>query len=262
MMNVDADQLGRALNISCLNLGTLSFLDLASNQRLLRHYLANNASQLRTVVLLMHPESLRRFGADPVYRELMDDYFAGRDSRPAPTWNGRLREVLGLHRFQGRLLARLLPSPLAGAFGPEYGFTRDLDRYLTRHRGSALDPTRRSITGNPEYELHPNLEAMSREFRETLPRDIQLVIGITPLPEGFPALDYLAEHQGMLKKWKTWIEADLALEQLPAILPASLFATKTHLNPKGVAVFTKTLGEALTASATERIEIIERKRKP
>ena len=65
LMNVAARPLGVWLpGVTALNLGTDSYLDPASYATLLRHYTATNRTPLRAVVLLMHPEALRRAASE------------------------------------------------------------------------------------------------------------------------------------------------------------------------------------------------------
>src|SRR6185436_14472323 len=60
LMDVDARQLGTALGRRVLNLGTISHLDLAAHALLLGEFTRANPGRPRCVVLLMHPEALRR----------------------------------------------------------------------------------------------------------------------------------------------------------------------------------------------------------
>src|SRR5262245_43258480 len=65
LMNVNARQFGNSLGRRALNLGTFSFLDLGAHTRLLREFTQANPGQPRVVVLLMHPEALRRGDSEP-----------------------------------------------------------------------------------------------------------------------------------------------------------------------------------------------------
>src|SRR6266567_7671003 len=67
LMDVSARQLGEQLGRPVLNLGTFSFLDLEAQGLFLRQYAQANAGRLRAVVLLMHPEALRRVGSEGFY---------------------------------------------------------------------------------------------------------------------------------------------------------------------------------------------------
>ncbi len=248
MMDVDTVRLTGLLHVPSLNLGTLSYLDFKAHGQLIANYAAANPGKLKTVVLLLNPEALRRSGADEAYQQWLDDYLAGHDSGPPADWNGRLQRTLGLNVFQGRILTKLLPNPLGEPFGAAYGFTWDLERYLTQHRGSALDPSRKRATGTPEYSLHRNALTASRHVREKLPAGARLLAGITPLPEEFTYPDYAARYEKMLREWNEALRADQMLSGLPATLPERFFATKTHLTAEGVAEFTRRLASALAAN--------------
>ena len=67
LMNLSARQLTEQLGRPALNLGTFSFLDLNAHALLLREHARANPGRLRAVVLLMHPESLRRLSPEPYY---------------------------------------------------------------------------------------------------------------------------------------------------------------------------------------------------
>lgn len=242
LMDVDALRLARVSGMSCLNLATISYLDLDHHRRLAESYLRSNPGHPRIVILLMHPESLRRAGADDVVARFFDSYLAGEPVPWRHTFLDRLEGWLGLDLWRDRFLARAVPNPLPGAFGTRYGFTSQLEDYLTQHRGSLVDPTRSEPSGNPEYSLHPALEAKSMRLRRALPDRVKLVVGITPVPEGFPHADYEAVRRTMLAQWSAWSGADAVPRDLPPTLPAAWFATTTHLNETGTRQFTDRLG--------------------
>ena len=156
-----------------------------------------------------------------------------------------LHGVLGVHIFQGRVLARTLPRPLPGSFGRRYGFTDDLENYLIQNRGSAIDPESKPATGWVEYRLADHFKSASASIRQAVPPGAKLFVGITPLPEEFAGPAYPARHAELLREWSEWLTADAALTNLPAVLPDSLFAQKTHLNEAGQLRYTESLAQAL-----------------
>ena len=195
LMDVSAEDLTRHLGQSALNLGLLSYLDLPSFGILVRNCAHANPERLETVVLLLHPESLRLQTPSAYHRAQLEDYLAGRDARATVGIAGRLQTALGANLARGRLVARLIPTPLSGVYGRFYGFTHDFSRWLRAHRGSAIDPQRFDRTkaqGNAEYRLAQRLESESRLFRQCVPSGVRLVVGLTPVPRSFVGPDHEA----------------------------------------------------------------------
>jgi hypothetical protein len=248
LMDVNAARLGELLGRRALNLSSLSYLSLPAHGRLLREYATANPGQLRTVVLLLHPGTLRLQAQPADYDELLASYLAGRDSFQTATRQGQLNRWLGLEVFRGRLLSRCLPFPLPGQYGLAYGFTTDLWRRLDERQGSATDPHRLdllSARGSAEYRLAGQFEGQSRQFRNYVPPGVKLVVGLTPVPESFAQQNHAQTCRLMLEQLAGWLGADAALTNLPATLPDELFATVTHLNDRGGERFTELLAKEL-----------------
>jgi hypothetical protein len=245
LMDVSARQLSEQLGRPALNLGTHSYLDLKAFADLLRQSAAANPGKARAVVLLLNPEALRRMAPEPYHVALLQNLLRGEDSRTSGGVRDELLRLLGLEAFRDRILCRLLPTPLPGAYGRAYGFSSELDVSLTRNLGSAVDPDPRSFQGNPEYRLAPQLEAASRAFRAAVPVGVTLLVGITPVPAGFTGRNYQITRDRMLQQWAQWLQADVVLEQLPATLPDDQFTKVTHLNEAGVRSYTGTLARLL-----------------
>jgi hypothetical protein len=247
LMDVSALQLSETLPAgeSALNLGTLSYLDLRAFAGMLRHYAAANPARLRAVVLLMHPEALRRPAPAEDYVAALAHFYEGTDHCGANV--PPLLCALGVEKFKSRVLSQMMPKPLPGIYGHRYGFTHDLWNYLSVHRGSLLDPGRfnPSSPGNVEYRLAKSLETASQEFRAVVPPGVKLVVGITPVPESVVGPGYGELHGEMLRTWSGWLRADAALEELPVTLADDLFASTTHLNESGVRHYTERIGQAL-----------------
>jgi hypothetical protein len=243
LMDVSAKELGQQLGHNTLNLGSFSYLDLDAYALMLGHYVRANPGQLRAVVLLMHPEALRRTTPESYYVEFLKNFFEGRapcrSNRPA----SYVYCFLGADIFKGCLLSRILPAPFRGSYGRYYGFSDHLERFLTDHHGSALDPESRIFQGNAEYRLARQLQPASRVFKAAIPAGVKLIPGITPVPEKFAGTNYSRVHQQMLDDWSHWLDAEAL--KLPATLPDRLFAKTTHLNEEGVRVYTEILAEAL-----------------
>jgi hypothetical protein len=245
LMDVSARQLAEQIGRPVLNLGTLSYLNLGANALLLRHYENANPGRLRAAVILMHPEALRLGPSDAWQTRAMESFLNGTDHFQAGRPSERAAHALGLDIFRGRVLARALPAPLPGSFGRRYGFTVNLERFLTENRGSAIDPESKPPSGSAEYRLAPAFKLPSAAFRQSLPPGARLFVGITPVPAGFAGPGYAALQRRMLQEWGAWLKADAVLTNLPATLPPELFAQKTHLNEAGQRAYTERLAEVL-----------------
>src|ERR1041384_8794124 len=77
LMDVSARQLSEAISNSVLDLGTLSYLDLDAYHKLLRVYLQSHPPVGKKIVLLLHPEALRRNVPEAYYTRLLDSCLAG-----------------------------------------------------------------------------------------------------------------------------------------------------------------------------------------
>jgi hypothetical protein len=250
LMNVSAPGLGRSLgNASAvLNLGTLSYLGLDDFALLLRHYFEANPARPQTVILLMHPEALRRPAASEYHQGLLARFYDPR--RPRPGGASRASAILGVSIFQERIATRLIPQPLGGAYGQRYGFARDLWRHLSANQGSAVDPNRFEASAEEmpvELRLAPANEAASRRFREALPEGVRLIVGMTPVPESLAAPEFDSSRRVVLERWGEWLQADRLLADLPGRLPDALFASRTHLNEVGIQSYTRDLAAAISS---------------
>jgi hypothetical protein len=245
LMNISARQLTEQLGHPALNLGTFSFLDLNAHALLLREYARANPGRLRAVVLLMHPESLRRSGSEAYYLAALTNFLGSFDHCQTETPADQATCLLGVEIFQGRILGRALPIPLPGAYGRRYGFTHDLETLLARERGSAIDPDSRPFEGTAEYRLAPTLERASKNFRAAVPPGVKLLVGITPAPERFAGPRYSQLHADLLRQWSQWLQADAALTSLPPALPDDSFVRTTHLKESVVPRYTEQLADAL-----------------
>lgn len=249
LMNVAARPLGVWLpGVTALNLGTDNHLDPVSYATLLRHYTATNRAPLRAVVLLMHPEALRRAATEPGHTEMLTRFFDQADHSHGDGVYPRLAEWLGLDILKGRVLSRVVPAPLHQEFGMAYGFTSDLWQYLTANQGSAIDP--RQFTGEPgqgntEYRLSEHIKSAGQTFKSAMPAGVKLIAGITPVPESLAPRGYPERYQQWLRDWSLFLQADALLTNLPPTLPDHQFASKAHLNESGVRAYTIFLAREL-----------------
>jgi hypothetical protein len=245
LMDVNARQLGEALGQRALNLGTISYLDLGAHARLLREFTQANPGHPRVVVLLMNPAALRHPGSEPYPLAVLTHFLAGNDHHRLDTFAGRFNAFSGVDAFQSRLQSRALPTPFTDSFGRFYGFTTGLERFMSEHNGSAVDPGTNAAKGNAEYRLSPTLETLSREFRAAVPAGTKLLIGITPVPAKFSGPNYPALRNQMLRDWSVWLQADAALLELPATLLDEQMAGATHLKPAAIPAYTESLAAAV-----------------
>lgn len=257
LMDVSARRLEELLGrqAGVLNLGTLSYLDLQDYSQLLRRHVETNPGRLKTVVLLMHPEALRRSQPNPLHVELLRDALAGRDSCRTDTLRNRMACLAGLEIFRGRMFSRVIPSPLPGKFGARYGFASELWDYLSAHNGSAIDPASLTPAGrriDTDYRLSERLRESSRAFRAAVPQGVHLVVGITPCAESFVAAGHRQTVSRMLTDWSGWLQADARLDAFPAVLPDDQFArpagtdsNPVHLNERGNEAYTRRFAEIL-----------------
>lgn len=246
LMNLSARQLSAALHADVLNLATFSYLDLNAHAKILREFTRANPSRPRAVVLLLHPETLRRSNSDAYYAEVLSAFIGGHEPAPGENLDDQARHWLGTEVFRERFLSRTLPMPLRGAFARRYGFTTDLDATLTRERGCLIDPDEpQPLSGHPEYRLAPTLEKMSRAFRAALPKETRLFVGITPIPEKLGDQNHLRWCNTSLVQWSQWLAPAVALTNLPATLPDDHFTRSTHLRQSAIPAYTDALAAAL-----------------
>ena len=245
LIDVHAPQLAKELGRPVLNLGTLSYLDLNAYRTLLKQFTSANPNSPKAIVLLMHPEALRRTGPEPYHARLLQALIDGDDYVNRATLRDAVSHFLGLEILRGRMIARLVPTPLTGSYRMRFGFSRDFERELSRNGGSAIDPERSSFKGNAEYRLATQLKAASEAFRSAVPAGTKLFVGITPAPAGFVGPGYEEKHRQMLAAWAEWLKADTALTELPATLPDNLFTKTTHLSEAGAQIYTLELARSL-----------------
>ena len=259
LIDVNAAQLTAHLGKPVLNLGTLSFLDLNDYATLVRRSVAANPERLQAIVLLMHPEALRRTPGGTYHAGFLRAYLNGEDYVYSASVRDRVSHYLGLEVLRSRVMARLLPTPLPGCptsspcsssprcYRHRYGFSSELEAFLERNRGSAVELDQKKFEGRAEYWLTGQLETQSRAFRSVVPRGAKLIVGITPVPEGHAQRDYSTTRDAIIKQWSEWLGAEVVLSDLPATMPDDLFAKTTHLNERGAQVYTGLLAAKLSS---------------
>ena len=254
MMNVDAARLSELLGVDVLNLGSVRVLGLKAYCKLLTNHLEFN--EPKKIVLLVNPNFVRKNSPSKVHVDAFDHYLAGRDYNYGGADNlWDLRRILGVYIVEGRLIGRL-PLPLPERFGDFYGFTTELYHYMEEHRGSAVDPrilNENGLRGSSDYWVDPLYLEECALFSASIPSSTQLFVGLTPVPESFSNEEFRAvQYKSLLRDWAAAFPAAVPINGLPPTLPDGYFATKTHLRPQAVGIFTERLHqELLSASATE-----------
>lgn len=245
LMNVSAPQLSKQLGLPVLSLATLSYLDAGANSRLLREFVRVHPGQVKAIVLLMHPEALRRSGSESYQLGVLTNYLAGREHRQLGNAAGQFAWWSGIEIYRERVLARIVPTPLPGAFGREFGFNTQLERYLMKNHGSLLELDSAPLTGSTEYRLSPALQVGAAEFRATVPQGTQLLVGFTPVAQRLANSDFPDTRDTLLRQWADWLGTQTTLTELPPVWPDSKFARPTHLKPEAVTDYTQELGQAI-----------------
>ena len=248
LMNVAADRLNGMGEV--LNLGTLSIMPLSSFGQLVAAHRAENPGQPRYVILLIHPEMLssESTSGGPV----LSGDAAGNEEEKSIR-----RDVLTVTGILPAFEAgpgQFVPAGLPGRYGTFYGFAGTLRKYLQEHRGSAIDPTPISPSkfSRQEYGLSAAFRSEAEKFRGLIPADCKLFVGLSPIPRSAAPENHEEWHQATLAELGTLMRADGVL-RTPAILPAQVFATATHLRLDYTDNFSEKLErEFLRVSGEER----------
>ncbi|MFH0878599.1 MAG: hypothetical protein V2A34_02690, partial [Lentisphaerota bacterium] len=249
LIDIRATALEQSTKRRVLNLGTLSYLSFDGFALLLREYAGTHASSKpATVVILLHPSSLRRHESEAYFLKSLEAFLAGEDFCTGKALSSQPLCRLGFYAFRDRLLTRWLGWPLPQEYATRYGFTTHLWKRMTQDKGSVQTSglyVYEKGQGSAEYHVSSGAKNLSRFFRQRLPKGYRLAIGLTPIPASFALPDYDATRMELLQQWTEAIGADAVLSSLPATLPDALFASTTHLNDKGAKVFTDQLSTAL-----------------
>lgn len=249
MMNVDAARLSELLGVDVLNLGSVRVLGLKAYSTLLTNHLKFNKPE--KIVLLVNPNFVQKNSPSKVHVDAFEHYLAGRDydyGGADNLWD--LRRILGVHIIEGRLIGRL-PMPLPKRFGDFYGFTTELYRYMEEHRGSAVDPrilNEGDLSGSSDYWVDKSYWKEAAMFAAAIPSETRLFVGLTPLPESFPGQGYASRYETLLSEWTGAFRKVIPLDGLPPTFSDERFATKTHLSPPAVGIFTERLHRELLST--------------
>lgn len=254
LMNVDASLLSSLTGMTTLNLGTLSFLSLESYALLLEHGLKNQSNPPKHVILLTHPDFLRRQSPSLPHVHWMEEYLlqSGSDASERSTFFAP-SSMLSWEALRSPWL-NWIPRPLSGEFRKAFGFDKRLEQFMSEHKGSAYDPrTLQSsdLLGSKEYFVSKiNMETIEK-FVSILPKSTKLWTRITPMPESFAQPNVRAQLETMNDTWEKQTKSQPWSVVPPMVLSDEKFASKTHLANHAVASYTEIIANNLALSGPE-----------
>ncbi len=248
LAGVDAAGLSRQLEgrPRVLSLAMFIWLDMGVYGQAVSNFAAAHPGHVRTVVLLVSPAKLANPGGDgsgwDVWRQVQPEQ---RRHDPYPA--GVPADWLGAGLLRRHLLSYCLATPLHGSGAEFFGFSSEIDRYMTDHSGSLLTLGSSVIprgAARPIWTASPSLETECRNFKAGMPSGARLFLGLTPGPESTAVAG--PWRQELLRQWNTWIDADGLLTNLPPALPDVFFSGGGHLNEQGQRRFTSALARELS----------------
>lgn len=254
LMDVSGRLLGLELQRPVSNLGTMSLLDLAAFASLASNAVSQ-ATGAAAVVLLVHPDFLMRPAADP---HMLADFQAmrpgARQEREPEEPSEWAAAILATDLFRDSIESTARSFPLVGEFGRRYGFTDQISAAIDQDLG-LVDPRKYRFVKREArpFEVSPRLESQFRALRGQLPVKVRLSLGITPVPESEADTDFGPRHSRALRTLANWIGGEVQiLAELPATLPDTEFATRTHLSEGGRQGFTRLLASSLSGEGLAR----------
>ncbi len=95
--------------------------------------------------------------------------------------------------------------------------------------------------------LAPELISQCHEFGKVLsaPSSATLAVGLTPIPQSEAPASYTHVFGQVLVELRASLGAQVALTDLPPLLPDQYFSTPTHLNGAGAREYSHCLSRAL-----------------
>ncbi|MSU36692.1 MAG: hypothetical protein EXS36_16660 [Pedosphaera sp.] len=246
LMDVRAVELAERLNRRCINLGTFSHLGLQSHARLVSR--ARERNPIQWVVLLCHPEALRRASVSTAHDRFLQEVLEGRPAAELveASWDPAM--LLGISSLNDAFLNRLFPAVLKGGFGPAHGHVGELLRVIHENGGSLGDPHRfdpASAIGRAEFRIGRVVREEAGAFRASLGGRARLAVGLTPLPVSVATSSYTDTARDLARELAGLLGADHVLTNLPAVLQDDQFASSSHLTPAAARDFTAILASQL-----------------
>ncbi len=244
-----------------LNLALYIWLDLAAYGELVSEFSSVHPGEVRAVVLLVSPAKLTaEKPSDEAHQEFWNgvrtEAWRGAGARldvKSESGQAERGDWAGAQAFREHFLTHALATPLRGSAAAHFGFSSEIDAYMTRHRGSVLTfgtsvLPRRNPGGKTDrllWILTPAMKADSRAFRAQLPSEAKLFIGLTPGMAGASSPDERSRRRDLLQEWNAAVQAHAVLTNLPPVLPDVFFSSGGHLNATGQRVFTRRLAREL-----------------
>jgi hypothetical protein len=221
-----------------LNLGLVIDLPFSVYADALQIAVDASHGNAKVAVLLVSPQRLAHQVSGPYYESLWN----GRELSGSE-WKGGA-QFLAEARTQWRASVpfRLLEPPLRGDGRLLYGFPSCITAYVDLHRGTFQDPGefRRAQRREDSASLAPlpELVGEGNSFRQLWKGKVPLFVALAPIPESYAPGGYLLGRPKVLKAFAEAVGADGVLEDLPAVMADVFFASPTHLNRFGQAVYT------------------------
>lgn len=192
------------------------------------------------VVLLFTPESLTGSALSPYHGDLwrrLNGGIGSADPRNFIAW-----AAMGIGR--SRIVQPLFPWVLHGRATIYLPHILHAERHLSEHQGTLVDRgwfNRTAHSGPPETRIQSRQLEESTGIRPMLGERVNLVAGLTPLPESMANAGYQKRRDALLIQWNQTLQADLLLTNLPARFPNGFCASAVHLNRRGQEAFTRLL---------------------
>ena len=246
LVGVDAPGLSMRLpgRPRVINLSLLIGFGLDVYGKVLQDFVTANEGQVSTAVLLVTP--IRFAGTSPS-TDSMAAWMGIHYSHVHPGG-----DPFGIKVLRGNLLSHVLETPLHGNGAAYFGFSSEIDAYMTAHDGSLIDFGRLNpLPGHPgsaKWTVPSAVGKRSRAFRAEVPAGVKLFIGFTPGPASRMPPGASEERIDLLREWNQAIGADALLTNLPASLPDAFYSKTAHLNATGQREFTMILAEELAAA--------------
>lgn len=248
LMDISAAGLAEQLGRKVLNLGTLSYLDITDFALILEHYFASDNVPPEMVVLVVHPDWLRRFESEPYHANVLDAFYSGREKCFGGDSFSKFTCLAGIETFRARVLAKVVPAPLDGAARDYYGFTADLWNVLERSGGSAVDPGRfdpDAPQGNAEFRISTTLARDGRSLKDVLPDGVRLAVALSPTPGRIVGNGFRPRWESLLSDLAEVTDADVVLGDLPESMSDDRFASRTHIAEHAINDYTERVADAL-----------------
>lgn len=254
LMGVDARELSQRLpeKPRVLSLALLIWLDLGVYGQVLSDFAKANPDQVRSVVLLVSPAKLAEGGESAqgteseIWRQvqLADRRASFQEAKTPPA-------RLGINLLRENVFSHLLDTPTRPQGEAFFGFSSQVDGYMSAHQGSLLEPgtfliPRRRQTA--KWTLSPAFEAETRVFRARVPSGAKLFIGLTPIAKITSNPGDRDRRDELLRAWNRTMNADGVLTNLPVTLPDVYFSKTGHLNEFGQRKYTACLRQALATA--------------